>query len=247
MKILAIGNSFSEDATRYLHAVAAAGGVSLKVNNLVIGGCSLKSHYDNLESGEKLYASFENGENTGALASLSDALGADDWDYITLQQASPYSFNFATYEPYLTELSKRIREKAPRAAQLIHQTWSYKEGGDMLFFTAGYKKRSEMFADVKAAYERAGKSIGAAGIIPAGEAMQLLAENGAENIYRDDFHASLGLGRYTLALTWFEYIAGGSALLNSFSAFDEPVSPREAEIAKKSAAAAVAKYPPLKR
>ena len=33
MKILAIGNSFSEDSTYYLHQIAAADGVDVKVVN----------------------------------------------------------------------------------------------------------------------------------------------------------------------------------------------------------------------
>ena len=35
--ILAIGNSFSEDATRYLHQMAEAVGIETKVVNLFIG------------------------------------------------------------------------------------------------------------------------------------------------------------------------------------------------------------------
>ena len=41
MKVLAIGNSFSQDATRYLHQIAKANQFDLKVVNLYIGGCSL--------------------------------------------------------------------------------------------------------------------------------------------------------------------------------------------------------------
>lgn len=44
MKILAIGNSFSQDATRYLQDIAASAGENLFVRNLYIGGCSLEMH-----------------------------------------------------------------------------------------------------------------------------------------------------------------------------------------------------------
>ena len=40
-KILAIGNSFSVDATEYLHQMAAAAGIETKVVNLYIGGLSV--------------------------------------------------------------------------------------------------------------------------------------------------------------------------------------------------------------
>ena len=45
MKVLAIGNSFSNDAMRYLHEIAKADGVDMKTVNLFIGGCPLSRHY----------------------------------------------------------------------------------------------------------------------------------------------------------------------------------------------------------
>ncbi len=44
MNILAIGNSFSQDATRYLYDIALSDNVNIKVVNLYIGGCSLELH-----------------------------------------------------------------------------------------------------------------------------------------------------------------------------------------------------------
>lgn len=45
VKILAVGNSFSEDATFYLPQIAEAGGKSLILGRLYIGGCSLERHW----------------------------------------------------------------------------------------------------------------------------------------------------------------------------------------------------------
>ena len=50
IKILAIGNSFSQDATHYLHQIAAADHVDMKVVNLYIGGCPLTKHAENLKT-----------------------------------------------------------------------------------------------------------------------------------------------------------------------------------------------------
>ena len=55
MNILAIGNSFSQDATRYLHGIARADGVTLEVVNLYIGGCSLERHYRNMMADTRAY------------------------------------------------------------------------------------------------------------------------------------------------------------------------------------------------
>lgn len=42
LRILAVGNSFSEDATYYLHQILEIAGVENQVVNLYIGGCSLE-------------------------------------------------------------------------------------------------------------------------------------------------------------------------------------------------------------
>ena len=48
------------------------------------------------------------------------------------------------------------------------------------------------------------------GIIPCGTAIQNLRTSRlGDTLTRDGFHMSLGIGRYTLALTWAEYLTGG--------------------------------------
>ena len=47
MKILAIGNSFSQDATRYLHDIGRADNQEVTVASLYIGGCPLDRHFKN--------------------------------------------------------------------------------------------------------------------------------------------------------------------------------------------------------
>ena len=53
MKILSIGNSFSEDAHAYLAGAAKLSGVDLYCFNMPIGGCPLSRHYRNMLSGQK--------------------------------------------------------------------------------------------------------------------------------------------------------------------------------------------------
>lgn len=48
MKILSIGNSFSQDAHKWLHEIASNHGMELETANLYIGGCSLQTHWENL-------------------------------------------------------------------------------------------------------------------------------------------------------------------------------------------------------
>ena len=45
IKILAIGNSYSQDATSMIELLDK----NIMVRNLYIGGCSLEMHYDNIK------------------------------------------------------------------------------------------------------------------------------------------------------------------------------------------------------
>ncbi len=88
LKILSIGNSFSCDAQRYLHAIAKAQGVDLLCCNLYIGGCSLAHHWDCFVNEKPEYGWYVNGEEIANGYTVSRGLAADDWDVITLQQVS---------------------------------------------------------------------------------------------------------------------------------------------------------------
>ena len=51
LRILAIGNSFSQDAVeQYLYELFAASGKKVIIGNLYIGGCSLERHYNNINN-----------------------------------------------------------------------------------------------------------------------------------------------------------------------------------------------------
>ena len=244
MKLLCIGNSFSEDATRYLHRIALIEGVHLTAVNLYIGGCSLARHYENMTEDKKDYGLQWNGDLTGLFVTMKEALESNDWDVITLQQVSQESPRFETYEPYLSALRAYVRERCPNARIMLHQTWAYEEDSERLCTELGYAHSADMFHDLALAYEKAASAIRADGIIPSGEAFQELIALGVPKVHRDTFHASLGLGRYTLGLLWYECLTGKNPENNTFSDFDEPVSPKERRLAKIAAHTAYLKYQP---
>ena len=222
MNILAIGNSFSQDATRYLYDLAKAAGKDLTVVNLYIGGCSLSRHYRNMLSGERAYQLECNGHRTGFMVSLSEALLNRDWDYITLQQASPKSTDYETYQPYLNELAVYIRRCAPKAKLIVHETWAYEQGSDRLNTMMGYQDFRDMYRDLHAAYEQAAKDIHADKTIPCGTLLMALASHGY-TVHRDTFHASKGLGRYALALMWLRTLTGADVTGITLPSYDEPI------------------------
>lgn len=107
MKVLSIGDSFSQDAQRYLHNLGEVNGKNIKCVNLYIGGCTLRQHYLNLFDDEKSYKFEFNGSDTGIRISIREALKSDEWDYVAIQQASHQSFDFDTYIPYIQKLKKK--------------------------------------------------------------------------------------------------------------------------------------------
>lgn len=224
MNILSIGNSFSCDAQRYINRIAKSDGVKLTTFNLYIGGCPLSLHYRNMLSNDKAYLLEMNGESTGFKVSLKEALLNRDWDIITLQQASNFSTDYNSYQPYLDTLSKYVKECCPNAKIVIHQTWAYEEGSEKLTGMMGYSNQKDMFFDIEKSYKKASEDISADFLIPSGGLMQQLIKKGIAKIHRDTFHLSLGIGRYAAGLLWYKLITGNSVLNNTFSDFDEEIS-----------------------
>ena len=242
MNILSIGNSFSQDAQRYLHRIAKADGMELNTFNLFIGNCSLSQHYRYMLSEAPVYTLEMNGSNTDFKVSLKDALLNRDWDLVTIQQVSSKSPIYDTYQPYLNQLAEYIRHCVPKAKLAIHQTWAYEQGSSQLRALFGYQDQAEMFWDLKNAYQTAAQDIHADCIIPGGEVFQALLTNGIEKVHRDTYHATYGLGRYTLGLLWYAVLTGCDVSGNTFSDFDEAISPEEIAIAKKCAMQVAAQY-----
>lgn len=230
MKILSIGNSFSQDAQRYLHRLAKKDGAEIITANLYIGGCTLRSHYLNMLDDASAYTYEFNGESTGLKVSIRQALVSNDWDIVTLQQASPLSAKYETYTPYLEALADYVRKYCPHARLVIHQTWAYEDGSERLKTRVGFNSAEEMLSAVRTAYGKAAESIGANGIIPCGEAMLRAVELGIDKIHRDTFHASLGVGRYLLTLCWYKALTGTDITSNDFDDFDVPVTEQERQI-----------------
>jgi lysophospholipase L1-like esterase len=238
MKVLSIGNSFSCDAQRYLQRLAKKDGVEMKTVNLFIGGCSLRTHYLNMLQDAAAYVLGFNGEETGFKVSISQALASDDWDVVTVQQASHFSAKAETYFPYVQALTEYVRKYCPNAKIYVHETWAYEDDSARLA-NQGFATAEEMFENVEASYFQAAASIHADGIIPCGRAMLNATKLGIEKIHRDTFHAALGVGRYLLALTWYKTLTGNDISANDFDEFDVPVSDEERKIAIQAAEAAV--------
>ncbi len=230
MNVLAIGNSYSKDGTRYVHQLAESCGEKINITNLVIGGCTLERHFRNMHSEKSVYRYEFNGIETGLYISLKDALLVGGWDVVTIQQQSFSSTMYETWQPYLNELIDYIRKYAPKAKIALQQTWGYKDGEANL---KQYENGSAMFADVKSNYARAVEEIHADMLIKSGEVLEGLKANGVDDYFRDAIHVSPGLGRYALGLMWLKTLTGKSPYETGDIKLDKEVSCEHMEIAKK--------------
>ena len=251
MNVLCIGNSFSMDATHYLHAIARADGERLKVADLYIGGCSLERHYRNMLSGEREYTLDYNGQHTGFPVSLQEALKNRPWDVVTLQQCSPKSHKWESYEPYLSALADFVRKWQPAAKLYIHQTWSYGDAHNNHTSNPTYTggTMAAMWTKIEAAYNSAATETGLE-LIPAGQAIQNAQEAlnaggySETNIQRDNAHVSKTWGRYLLARVWYEALTGETPTV-TLDQLNTSVAANSAmeTLVKNAAAAALNEYP----
>lgn len=222
IKILAIGNSFSQDATYYLHQLAKSGGIDTKVVNLYIGGCSLETHWQNIEQDARLYLYEKNGMPSDQYVSIRETLEEEDWDYVISQQASHFSGIKESYYPYINNLYEYIKEYAPNAERLLHQTWAYETDSTHGCFEWYHHSQQEMYGKLCEAYRAAAGVLGVR-MIPSGNVIQTLRqkepfiyEKGGMSLCRDGFHMHLIYGRYLLAATWYEFIFGENIMENKY-------------------------------
>ena len=219
IRVLAIGNSFSDDAVEhYLYELAIEGGDTLIIGNAYRGGQGYESHWRVVEDNKAdfEYRKIVAGNRTNERHTLLDCLKDEPWDIITFQQVSQDAGDDATYEPWLTNLINYVREHAtnPDIQLGLHRTWAYAANSDHWGFSKYGKDQQRMFQAIVDATNRARKAHPELKLlIPTGTAIQ----NGrtsyvGDRFCRDGYHLSFLLGRYTASLTWLEVITGQSAI-----------------------------------
>ncbi len=223
LKILSIGNSYSEDATAMLTDVAGNckdESIEIKAVNLYIGGCPLELHAHNLENDLGAYLYQVKGKAVKENVKISDTVKEDDWNIVTFQQASGISGLIDSYYPYINTLSDYIKTNLPNAQRVIFQTWAYEHKNLHPQFESSYgSNQQNMFTMVRDTYKKVADGLGFP-IIPCGEAIQYLRRlpefdflNGGQTLCNpiDGFHMHWLFGRYAIAGVWTEAFGGNFA------------------------------------
>ena len=247
VRILAIGNSFSQDAVeQYLHELAEAEGISTIIGNMFIGGCSLERHVKNARDNAPAYAYRKIGtdgkKREKGKMSLEAVLADEDWDYVSLQQASPFSGMYETYEASLPELIEYVKARLPKKTKLmLHQTWAYASTSKHSGFKNYNCNQLTMYQAIADAVKKAAKANKIKIVIPSGTAIQNARTSFiGDHLNRDGYHLDVKIGRYTAACTWFERIFKHNVVGNPYA--PEGLDEARKAVAQKAAHAAV-KHP----
>ena len=219
IRILDIGNSFSQNAYNYIESVID--NLQVDTSNMafcmaVMGGSSYKDWYDcYTDQKDKSYSISQRfGGLTetfnGTAANLNGekfrrALSEHDWDLILIHQVSTYSNDYKLWEGhassgYLKELVRLIRYHCPRASLgflMVHAGPSNNPNT-----TERWGQIAESAAWMKMQY---GVDI----VVPVGTAVQgirqsVVAANAAHQMTADNSHQASGLSKYTSTLTSYE-------------------------------------------
>lgn len=246
IKILAIGNSFSEDAIEhYLYGLAKAGGYKVIIGNLYIGGAPLDLHVKNVKDDKEVYEyrkiNLDGTKQKFPKTSISKALADENWNYISFQQASPKSGLFETYVEPLPLLFKYVKEKAtnPKVKYVWHQTWAYAQNSTHNGFVSYNKDQMRMYQSIADASSKVKTLIPIDILVPAGTAIQNARTKLGDVLTRDGYHLDLNIGRYTASCTWYEAIFKQNVVGNLYK--PDKVSGADALTAQKAAHKAVKK------
>ena len=185
LKVLTIGNSFTLCLGTFLpRVVNSVPGCRLELTSAYIGGCSLERHVQNLAAAERdpgfspyritVWSSDAVAPLRDDRGNVNTLLADNQYDIITIQQASPKSFDYATYQPFADELIAYVRKYQPQAEIVIQQTWSYRSDHPNLLPNPGACwdfDQAGMYERLRDAYRKLAERYRLR-VIPAGDAVQ---------------------------------------------------------------------------
>lgn len=215
LRILGIGNSFTDDGMMYLPELLEAAGIhNVVLGRLYIGGCSLERHWNEYINETPNYKYYRSDKNKWVTvsnnATMMQVLTDDKWDIVVLQQQSSLAGLYVTFQPWLNDLMDVIHKKCPNPDAEIawQETWSYAPGSTNPGFVRFDKDRDLMYKALVEACRHMVEVTSIRLVIPTGDALHILRENTSEldslQFTRDGYHLDLRMGRYTAACAWFE-------------------------------------------
>ncbi len=217
IKILCIGNSFSEDTTAYVAQIASSIGFSkVLVANLYVGGCPIAKHYENWREDLPCYR-YDRNDGTGwqrtTDVKISAAIREEEWDWISIQHGSSYGACYTDEACYadLPALLREVKQLAGEKTKIaFNMAWvgePTRDRPEMLLFDRDQKRYYEALCAVtqRVVAPTAGLDL----VCPTGTAVQNARTSSLNGqLDRDGFHLSLAHGRYLAGLTFLRALTG---------------------------------------
>lgn len=183
VRILGVGNSFTQNVANYLPQVINADKeIAAEIALAYRGGSTMEFHVTEAQKHEQdpregmayryrvggAYVTGEDGKLK--MHALKEILLDGKWDYITIQQGSPKTPFKESFYPYARELYDYIKKYAPDATIVVHETWPYRVDSPRL--VRWKMTPQQMYERLHENYTQVAKELGV-GLIPVGTAFNL--------------------------------------------------------------------------
>ena len=202
LRVLAIGNSFTENATSYLRALTDSSAIDpdrLGIYILTYAGARFSHWNEAISTGEQVRAT----RITGIVPMLSQGtvseLIAQPWDVIVIQQASDVSYKWKTFST-LDEYIPRIKSLCPNPDLCLAYQMPWSHTPDEMPYVMKWNINCT---------RRMTETYGIDVILPIGTAIQLARStrlNDSRYLTSDNWHLNAGMGQYIASCCWFEGI-----------------------------------------
>ncbi|MCR5316230.1 MAG: DUF4886 domain-containing protein [Bacteroidaceae bacterium] len=208
LRILAIGNSYTDDGTAYIQEIMDGLDVNPNkfcVYSLVHSAATLKYWWAEMEGNafcipNRVAGNIKMDLGDSTLCSVI----YQPWDVIVVQQYSGDAIYYDSFNPYLRQIIEFVRHYCsnPQVALAWQMVHSYKSGFAALYSDSMKRWRMLAFATAQMmVYD--GIDI----IIPTGTAIQNArntALNNPSELTRDGTHLGYGVARYIVACAWVQ-------------------------------------------
>ena len=175
LRVLAIGNSYTQSLLPEFPKVAKAAGCALDLTVFAIGGKSLSNHWENCAAAQKdpSYRPYDVG---GRKTNLPEILAEKPWDVVTLQEQSAAGMYPESFDPWADRIVAFVRQRLPKAKICFQLTWSDTVASQRITAngetgTLGLTQ-DEMYAALEKTYVSQARRVGA-DLIPVGKAVQI--------------------------------------------------------------------------